>query len=447
MDWMFAAITLLIAFSALGSWRIALFACVILDIARDVVRKSVPGYPVIPTVIVGVVWAFALLGAASSERRELNRISSRYPTFVMSMQTMVAAVFPGALIALIRYENGWMLCAIGGISYLAPFIGVVLGYLWPRRSSDVLRWLSLYVVLNSIVLSGAFLEAYDIDVPGLGGMKMDWIRNFGEDTVKLISGFYRSPDVMGLHAAHVIMFSVIIASQPSTRWKWFWIMAACWASGSLLLCGRRKMIVMPVLFFGTFVVLHWMSGRFGRRVALVSCAFGAAVAAGLFAISQVQEEGDEYSRFASSIVTEGVERASKSFTSIIDVTVRQSGWLGDGLGAATQGKQYTGVTVQKSWQEDGVGRLFKELGIPGVVLVLVALGMLARAVRDAIAAIPLSAGAARQLQFGILGVVAANAGSFIVSHQAYSGDPSTVLIVGFCLGIALGMPRVAFSRP
>lgn len=446
MDWMFHGLTLIVAFSALGNWRNAIYACVLLDIARDIVRKMTPGYPILCTILVGVVWGFALIRATSREKRELNRIANRYPELWLSVNAMVAAILPGAIISMIRYENGWMLCAIGGLSYLAPFIGVLLGYCWPRRADDVIRWLALYIVVNSAAVSGALLEVYNVDVPGLGGMKMDWIRNYGDDVVKLISGFYRSPDVMGLHAAHVMMFSAILGSRPTARGRWLWCGCACWAACGLLLCGRRKMIVMPILFLISFITLHWMSGKVGRRVAVVCFGIGIAVALGLFGISQIQEEGDEYSRFASSIITEGVERASKSFSNVIQVTVEQAGWLGDGLGSATQGKQYTGITINKSWQEDGVGRLFKELGVPGVALVLLALALLAKTLRRSFAAVPQEARTARHLQFGLAGVVAANAGSFVVSHQAYSGDPSTVLIVGFSLGMVLGMPRIAVMQ-
>jgi dienelactone hydrolase len=38
-------------------------------------------------------------------------------------------------------------------------------------------------------------------------------------------------------------------------------------------------------------------------------------------------------------------------------------------------------------------------------------------------------------------VLIANLACFLVSHQAYSGDPSSVTIVGFCLGVLLSLPQ------
>ena len=49
------------------------------------------------------------------------------------------------------------------------------------------------------------------------------------------------------------------------------------------------------------------------------------------------------------------------------------------------------------------------------------------------------------LFIGFVGIVAANAASFLVSHQAY-GDPFLVTLAGFILGITLSAPRWAFGR-
>jgi hypothetical protein len=115
---------------------------------------------------------------------------------------------------------------------------------------------------------------------------------------------------------------------------------------------------------------------------------------------------------------------------------------------ATQGRHKLGiVTNTRDWQEDGVGRLFKELGVPGVILAVVAFCLLIATVRESMTSIP-NRHPAQLLQAGIYSVVIANLGCFIVSHQAYSGDPSSIMIVGFTLGIGLGLPRTVWSgRP
>lgn len=444
MDWIFIGVTAVIALLSLGNWRAALYCSIVLDLARDPIRKLSAGQSSLITIIVGVVWLAALLGALVAEGRECRLMLRRYPTFRWSMISLFLGLLPGAFVSISHYDRGWMLAVIGIASYTAPYIGVTLGYLWPRRVEDVYRWMMVYVVLNSIFLVGVVFEAAEMNMPGLGGMKMTWIRNHGADMIKLICGYYRSPDVMGLHAAHVVIFAALLALRSRFKNGWFWLIICCWAMTCVLLSGRRKMIAIPIVFLVTYLnFVTFSSGR--KRVAVSLAVFASVVIGGLQFVIETQDISDEYSRFATSIATEGFERTSGSFERILVDTIDQSGWLGDGLGTVTQGRQYLGVvTNTRDWQEDGLGRLFKELGIIGVLMVLAAGILLLSAVYGSIKAIP-PRHPVHQLQFGIYSTVAANFASFVVSHQAYSGDPLAVLTVGFCIGIGLGLPRPVWN--
>lgn len=448
MNELFCGTVLMVAILALGRWRAALFACLFFDAIRDGVRKATDQQPVILTLIVGVVWGAALFGALKSDGGEYRALFRRYPQIKSSLQALIMALVPGALISIIRYENGWLLALVGIVSYLCPGIGVVLGYLWPRRVGDVYKWMIAYVLINAIVLIGTFLELGKLPIPGLGGLNTTWIRFQGTESLSLLSGFYRSPDVMGLHAAHVIAFGMIIALRPGQRFTWFWLLICTWATTCLLLSGRRKMIAIPAVFLISYLAIVASSN--GRIRFAISLGGFALIIVGLLSfVVEAQDIGDEYTRYAATIATEGLERTTRSFSRIVVVTIEQSGWLGDGLGVATQGRHRLGVvTKTRDWQEDGVGRLFKELGIPGVVLIVVAIYHLVRACLSSIAAVP-KGHPVQSLQFGIYSLVLANVASFVISHQAYSGDPSTILIAGFCLGIGLGLPRPvwAHARP
>jgi hypothetical protein len=446
MEWIFAGITGIVALFAFGNWRAALFCCVLLDVARDPVRKLSEAQSSLTTIVIGVVWFAALLSALATNPRESRLLFRRYPQLQTSLIVLVLALLPGAMISTLHYNSGWMLAAIGTASYMAPFVGVVLGYLWPRRAGDVYRWMAAYVVVNATFLIGVPLEYAKINVPGLGGLgDMTWLRNYGTDVVFLMCGFYRSPDVMGLHAAHVIMLAAVLALRPGKRTAWFWLAIGVWAAVCLLLCGRRKMIAIPVVFLVVYAAL--ISASLGRiRIAISLGTIAVIFIAGVAFLLESQEIPDEYSRYASTTATEGFTRTGRSLTEGIYYTVNQSGWLGDGLGTVTQGRQYLGVvTNTRDWQEDGVNRLFKELGVPGAILVLVSAMLLLGTTRSAFSAIP-PKHPVSPLQIGVLGVVAANFASFVVSHQAYSGDPSTVLMVGFLLGIGLGLPRAVWTN-
>src|SRR5690606_20859328 len=129
---------------------------------------------------------------------------------------LMMAIIPAALLSLILYPGGYLLAAIGGLSYMAPLAGLAFGYLLPRSERDIYRLMQFYTIINSVMLIGVPLEYMDFDLPALGGINMDWIRYRDGYIVDLMTGFYRSPDIMGLHAAHVIMFSLSLAIRTKS---------------------------------------------------------------------------------------------------------------------------------------------------------------------------------------------------------------------------------------
>jgi hypothetical protein len=123
-------------------------------------------------------------------------------------------------------------------------------------------------------------------------------------------------------------------------------------------------------------------------------------------------------------------------------TYRQSGFFGEGLGTASTGARYGGGRI-KTWQESGPSKLMVELGIVGFLAAIMVTAGLVLALFRCLALMPLTADDSL-LFIGFVGIVAANAASFLVSHQAY-GDPFLVTLAGFILGITLSAPRWVFG--
>jgi hypothetical protein len=114
-------------------------------------------------------------------------------------------------------------------------------------------------------------------------------------------------------------------------------------------------------------------------------------------------------------------------------TVRQFGWLGAGLGAATQGAQHLAPQGQVlGWQEAGLGKLVVELGVPGV-LALAYFGLVSVSLLLRLTAIGDVLGSSQLLRAGLFAFVAANVVNFMSSAQAYS-DPVLTLLTAFMLG-------------
>jgi hypothetical protein len=431
---------------ALYDWRKGIYFCIVLDALRDPVRKLSPDQSVVVTVVVGLVWGAVFVGALVREQDRLTAFFRAYPRLRLALVLLVAGLLPGAAMSLISYAGGWKLAAAGLVSYLAPVLGIAVGYCFARDLRDVWRLLSLYCVVNAVALSGAALEFCNVSLPGLGGIGIDWLRTrAGADAVDLICGFYRSPDVLGLHAAQTAMFAGVLAVRERGRGRAGWIAVIVWAGVCLLLSGRRKMIAMPILFAAVYLCLAWrrLPAR-AKAWSLATAAVSVLAFAGAVSWSGI---GPQYTDYARSTVGDGFERFSHNSLGGTITTLRQAGPLGYGLGTATQGAYHLAAHGLNTWQEDGVSRFFAEAGVPGTVLIAISMWLLFSTSWRVVRRGPHGAGDHRRLQACLAGIVLANGASFAISHQAYSGDPSTVMLVAMCLGLLLSGPVLASRAP
>jgi len=422
---------------ALANWRAALYVCLVLDVLRDPVRKVTEGHPVWITQSVNLVWIAIAAAVLVTERKRVAMLLRQYPQLRTALVLLCLALLPGAVMSLTGFGAGWKLALLGSASYLALIPGVLVGYCFARNQRDISRLMTVYCLANAVMLVGGLFEYFKWRVPGLGGIDVYWLRYRTGYTVDLISGFYRSPDIMGLHAANVCMFASILGAtrRKGTRLGW-WALVA-WAALLLFLCGRRKMIGIPFVFGASFVFLQM---RYVRKVSRADWYMLAATAGIALAFLFAHDVGfsPHYATYGSTLATEGIERARGSVFGSPLGTFRQTGVFGLGLGTATQGA-YHFVGKSLTWQEDGVGRLVVELGLIGAAFFAIAAILV---VRRCHAALKMAAGRipVLRLQTGLLSLVIANLASFVISHQAYSGDPSSVCIVLLCVGIVLFLP-------
>lgn len=424
---------------ALSDWRAGILACVLVDVIRDPVRKLDPGHPVFITVAGALVWAAVFVSMYQRHHKDLRAMLARYPAVRRSFLLFVAAILPGAAMSCLLYPSGWKLAAIGGVSYLVSFLGLAIGAAFPSSERTVYRFTAFYVVVNSVALIGTLAEYADVASEVLGGINMTWLRHHGGYTVELISGIYRSPDIMGLHAAHVVVLSFILAMRRRNQLRAVWIGLACWGGVSLLLCGRRKMIAIPLAFLACYLLVGVLRGvrtsSIYKQLGFLVCLS----AAGLLLATRERQVSSEYLDYAATLMTRGASRSNELVVGSVLTTVQQTGLLGAGLGSATQGSYYVGANIRGSWQEDGASRLFREFGVPGALLIAVAIVYFGKAIWLAIRSVPANH-PAQELQIALLSVGVANGLSFIASHQQYSGDPVNMIFAAIYVGAVFGIP-------
>jgi hypothetical protein len=429
---------------ALSDWRRGIYLCLVFDALRDPMRKMAEGKPVAITLAASALWLAVLLGASHRLGPRLLLVMRHMPSLRNATTLLLAAMLPAAMVSILNYEGGWKIASIGLFSYAVPLLGVVVGYHYLRRPDDLWPVMGFYCIFNSIVLIGALFEFLKWDVPALGGIDFVWLRHLPGRTVELICGFYRSPDLMGLHAANVAMFASMLSVRRDSRYKWLWIVLVMWGSFCLLLCGRRKMIGMLLVFGIVYVGLRLRSAGLKRVVPFAMVLLSALMMIHLLTREVV--EAQEYADYAQTTITQGNQRLQVNVIGGVVGSVQQAGILGYGLGTATQGRYHAARRIYgesgqfiKAWQEDGISRVFAEMGVFGAILVLFAVVLGLKACRRALKMVPAHNRIA-ELQMGLAGIIAASAASFVISHQAFSGDPCSMLFVAFLLGVMLSGP-------
>ena len=431
---------------ALADWKRGIYLGILVDVLRDPIRKLAPTQPVAITLSGAVVWLVIVLMAVLSNRTQLRAMFRNYPGVRTAMHLVIIALLPAFGISVISYYRGWLMASIGAASYVIPMFGVVAGFALAQSERRIVDMLRFYIIVNVLMLISVPLEYLQLDVPALGGIDATWIRYRPGVIVNLMCGWYRSPDIMGLHAAHVIMFTLLLAIRRTSELRGLWISSAIWAAFCVLLSGRRKMIGIPLVFVAMFLFLG-MIYRVARvnRFAGISL-FAATLGGAVMLVFWAPDEASDYTDYATSLFTEGGERANALIVSGTITTLRQAGIVGAGLGTATQGRYYAGVKTSgaaRGWQEDGISRLFLEFGVPGVILLCCALFLLLGAIGRSLKVLPTTSPHIL-LQLGLVSIVVGDAASYAISHQQFSGDPVSALLVTIMVGMALGLPGAFF---
>lgn len=446
---LFGVFVVVSACAAFADMRLGLRLAIVAGALQDPVRKLSPGTPPILAVAAFPIVAAALCGLFARDRGATVRFARAHPQLATSLRMFALALLPGLGILLVSYGTGaWQAALLGVFGYLTPLAALVWGFNFAREPGELRRLLVFYCTVTAILTTGSALDLLELapDWPAIGtaALGAPWVR-FAPDgvVIRLISGFYRSPDIMGWHAATLFMGAATLALEQRARARVWWLVAI-WATLGVLVCGRRKAMVMPVLWLVVMGVDLMRSRRMGSVAALTALAI--AVSGAMFFAGGEGPIKSEYYLYATTLATDAPQRLREGTFGAVWWTLIQSGILGAGIGSASQGVQHLGGTVLQGWQESGASKLAAELGLPGLVCGLLAALQLTRA---GLRALQLSArtAAAHHLVLGLAGIAVANAASFLVSHQVY-GDLLVMTLSAFLVGVALSAPRWSMAtRP
>lgn len=427
---LFLAFVAFSALVALTDWRRGWMLALVVGLLQDPARKLTPGTPVAMTFSVMIVYAAIIVASHREIHAALRDFANRYGRVAQAAIVAVLFIFLAALTGIMTFGvDKWKVPVLSLLIYITPVPAILFGYIYLRREEMLYRFLSVYAALTSLWMIGSLLEHNRIAMPGLGliAWSGDYIRFMPGVHIRMVSGFYRAPDIMGWHAAMLCSISIAMAVRAGmTARAWPWLAATAWGFFNCLISGRRKAVYFVLVFIAVFV---W---RYLRR--LQQSQLWAMAGAGIVLLFVIQNlSSDEQTRaYTRGSVTSRIE-VQQRLEGGLRETVRQVGIMGAGLGSATQGVRHLlGTSYDVGWQEGGLGKLAVEIGVPGLVAVaflgwsLLQLFLTLTRIGD----VPGTSQIARVTLFALL---CANGANFMASAQAYT-DPMLALLTAFLVG-------------
>jgi hypothetical protein len=425
---LFVAFMMLSMSVALVDWRRGWLLAVLCGVLQDPARKMTAGTPVIMSLSIVLVYVIVLFAAQVElqvyARDFLRRFSDLYAALLLVVVFLALAAVNG--IVTFGIDN-WKIPALSLFIYCMPMPALLLGYAWLQREEQLEKLFRFYAIMTSLALIGTPLEYLRVNSPVLGTVGIDYNLRFIKGIeVRLLSGFYRAPDIMGWHAATLACIGVIMALRRRTlSTAWPWMLVSVWGFVNCVMSGRRKAVYMVFAFAAAFLWRYVRRLKFTEAFAFLLLA---AILGGVtHQLGQNQESG-VYARGATTTRDELIDRLAGG----VGATIDQFGFLGAGLGTATQGTQHLSGGTGFAWQEGGLGKLAVELGVPGLLaLALTALVMMQLLLK--ITRHPDLPETSQLLRAGLFAMFIGDAVTFMASAQAYS-DPLLTLFSAFTLG-------------
>jgi len=435
---------------ALVDWRRGWLLAVLVGIIQDPIRKLIPGTPVYLTLSIVAIYAASLFSAQSMILDVLRDFSVRYPRIREAVKFLLFALVIAFSRGLTTFGIAtWKAPTLSLFTYLLPIPAILFGYAYVDRPERFEKFLKFYAAIVSFALIGGVLEFLRVQSRVLGTVALseDWIRHLPGVQVRIIAGFFRGPDIMAWHAGTLAIVGIYFIVRRGLSASLLWATVASWGFLNCMLSGRRKMVYMVAVFA---VIFLWRQiGRL-RSAQIAGIALCAILFAGTF--YRISTGDEETSAYAKASMTTRKELSQRLEGGLIE-SFRQYGLLGGGLGVATQGAHHlvdAGEGSGLGWQEGGAGKLAVELGMIGLIAVLIVGHATGRTLlkigfsRD----LPPTSSVERNALFAI---VLANGATFLASAQPYT-DPTLALITAFFVGALFGMPRaddlsIARSEP
>jgi hypothetical protein len=438
-----------------GNWRYGLLVMVLIGFAQDPIRKLTPGQPAL---LVGMVLvAFAGCAFVMFESRGKADLKAMFWA-APEISEWIPIYF---LLIILQAANGFLkftsptLAVIGSAFYLAPAIGLWVGFRIGLDQTLLRRILALYVFVSVIFAGTVFLSYRGIESPLLsevGETKFITFR-YGFQAVGSC-GLWRTSEIAAWHLAAASCLCICLATSiRKTNQQVLLLVMAVGFALMTITTARRKALVLVLAFTAIYSILFSRRADAQAKEQLIANLFGVAglsyVAYYLLLSGALGDNFNEYLKRASTASGELISRFRDMGYNAGVRAFELSDGIGLGIGAASQtGGLQLNFDVQNQYgsalryvAESGLGKIVVELGLPGIIIIAMLSFYIFQAVRRNFSLLKYLPPSTSILLMGLLAFSLANIPFYLAASQVYS-DPYILIVLSLCFGSSLAIPSL-----
>jgi hypothetical protein len=443
------ALTLIACAAALSDLRKGLLMVLVIGAVQDPFRKLTPGAPTYY-----ILWSMAVFGVLVARAWSRGRVA---PLRTLSLYSGSLKALWAALVFVVLAEFaqsfarwGPVVPVLGVIEWVMPLCAVLFGAglaATPDGLGFFFKWYSLIVtpVALTIYLSPRFADTF-AGLRDIGSFTGTELIIYAQDTAfGSFSGLFRTGEIAAWHAATAAVFLIVLAQGSRSKLRWgLTLIVVALLVGAIFLTGRRKMLMALTIFAALQAMASvTMRSRLGQKwVGLSVIGLAAAFVPGFLADTEYVYIGRGMSVFSSL-----EERTGTAFD-LARSAYGRAGVFGLGIGVFSQASRYAGVELSDvvgGAGEAGVGKIILELGIPGLILLMVITFRTSTLAWRVMLRMRRARDPALALVTPLAAYVMGQIATFTVATQVY-GDPFVLIVLGLTTGCLFHVLLSAIRR-
>jgi hypothetical protein len=435
----FVALSVLLA---MDNYRLGLWLMLLVGLVADPVRRLTPGNPVFISVAFAAVFCVIYFKVVISQKRE-KRILDYFPQFKGPFHLFLFFLGINAIRPLLVNIGFLPFVLYSAAQYIGLFIAVQLGFYLVEKENDVTKYVKFYILTVMPFLFTVLLHFLGVRWPVLQTMGMghfQFIQWHGGAPLIMKNGLFRNPEPMGWFAMVGVIFALFLLFKKREKlfWKIYCVFFSIFGTFCVLLSGRRKFLVGIAVFMLIFLILTIRKNV--RRLASYLLVLAILLGAGWYCIGKI-EKRDAYIGSGKSAFEVAVSEVKRRGIGSIYWALWRDGFWGRGLGTTAQGSWRFRTTpmVKGPGIEAGTGKIVSELGLPGVLVLLLLLWRYSRGIYGVLNK-EIKRGMDPTNTIFLFSLVVMHFASFLVSHQIYA-DPLIGMLTGFTFGALLAASK------